>query len=258
MKKPILYVQCLPENKNKLAFDFCYYAKLGAEQYNISVKPFKNSLEIPGDPTNIVVGSVEMCSQWLSTNGYSIPKAIDLEPFNLLLGRSIKASTMSDFREWFKTVDKNWIAKHPTFIKPRYAIKAFTGFAPTDELTLNVFSEGYDGPIWMQEPIDIVSEYRLYVSNHKPIGMKHYSGDCLVQPSEAFIKCAFEFSKKVIDYHSYTLDFGVLTNGYTVIIEANDAWAVGNYGLEPSQYYLFVRNRWLQMTGVRTKMDGVY
>jgi hypothetical protein len=38
MKKPILYVEHLPTDRKRLAFDFCYSAKMGAEQLGIDVK----------------------------------------------------------------------------------------------------------------------------------------------------------------------------------------------------------------------------
>jgi hypothetical protein len=34
------------------------------------------------------------------------------------------------------------------------------------------------------------------------------------------------------------------------LIEINDGWAIGNYGLNPIDYFSFVKTRWLQITGV--------
>ncbi|RWZ87227.1 MAG: DUF4343 domain-containing protein [Hydrotalea sp. AMD] len=231
---------------------------MGAEYMDHNVKVFEDVSTIPEDPTNILVGSVESLTEWLTKNGYPVPEAVDLLQYNQFLGRPIAESTMEDFSEWIKTVNREWINRYPTFIKPKSSIKAFTGFVPTDTLTLQVYTHGYNGPIWMQGFVSIVSEYRCYVSNNKIIGMKHYSGDCLVYPDSQFIKNCFEHSKTILDYHSYTLDFGILENGQTILIEVNDGWAIGNYGLEPLQYYLFVRDRWLQMTGIRKKMDHMF
>ena len=76
-------------------------------------------------------------------------------------------------------------------------------------------------------------------------------------PNKEFILNCIDTAKKELDYHSYTLDFGILENGKTILIEVNDAFAIGNYGLEPSDYYYFIRNRWLQITGVRHKMENI-
>lgn len=245
MKKPVLYVQAI--HKNKLAFDFCYSAMMGAIQSNIKVKPFKDSSEIPGDPTNIVVGSVEQCVQWLAQNNYNVPELIDVRPFEEFMGRTTKVMDISE---------ANIICKDtPIFIKPASAIKAFTGFVADSPFTLQVWSNGYKGEVIVQPVIEIVSEYRLYINCHTIIGMKHYRGDCLAVFDRVLIEKCVDVSYKVLYNHSYTLDFGVLEDGSTVLIEINDAWAIGNYGLEPMDYYLFVRNCWLQITGIRTRQE---
>jgi hypothetical protein len=241
MKKPVLYIQSAPDQKKTVWFDFCYSAQIGAQNCNIQVKKFSEWKDIPADPTNIIVGSVEMCKGWLQQY-YTVPYAIDLSVFNKYLGRKIDTVLVKDL-------------EYPTFIKPVIDVKAFTGFEAVNESYVQIFAEGYTGHVWSQEIVDIVSEYRMYITNNKILGMKHYSGDCLVFPDAKFIAECFEFSKTVLDYHSYALDFGVLSDGRTILIEPNDGWAIGNYGLEPSLYYRFIRNRWLQLTGIRKRMD---
>lgn len=247
MKKPKLFVQHLPQHKKRLAFDFCYSAKMGAEQLGIKVKTFEDADDIPGDSTNIVVGSVEMCSKWLKQNEYNVPESIDLCRFIEYLGRDICYTDISDLDQVeFKEV----------FIKPYPGIKDFTGFVVTDPKMIPLWSQNYTGMVIAQEVVDIVSEYRCYISNNKIVGMKHYLGDPLIFPTkEIILKC--KDIGDTLNYHSYTLDFGVLKDGSTILVEANDGWAIGNAGLSPYDYYLFVRNRWLQMTGVRIKMELV-
>jgi hypothetical protein len=239
MKKPVLWVQKL-DNKNKLAFDFCYHAKLGAELNGIKVKTFTDSMIAPNDPYNIIVGSVEQCAQWLDAY-FDLPQLIDPSLFSDFLGRNSKIKHISE-------ID---ISKGKVFIKPAEKIKAFTGFVAWDNLSLKLFSENYEGNVIVQDVIEIESEYRLYISEKRVIGMKHYSGDCLLFPDASFIDACVELSFKKLDYHSYTLDFGVLENGRTVLIEANDGFAIGNYGLDCHSYYQFVKNRWLQLTKLR-------
>ncbi len=246
MKKPILYVEHFPTDKKRLAFDFCYSAMMGAEQLGIQVKRFEDSSEVPGDPTNIIVGSVEVSSQWLRTNGYHVPSAMPMDRFAKVLGRSCQIISMSQAFEMAKT--------NPIFVKPATQVKAFTGFVARNPIMLQVFSDGYCGDVYVQPVVDIVSEYRCYLSNNKVVGMKHYSGDPFKYPDSTLIHKSIELGNE-FNYHSYVLDFGVLADGSTILIEPNDAWAIGNYGLDPEQYYLFVRNRWLQITGVRSRME---
>ncbi|PPD54331.1 MAG: hypothetical protein CTY12_03300 [Methylotenera sp.] len=252
MKKPVLYVESIPGDKKNLLFDFCYSAKMGALDVGIKVKHFENVSEIPGDPTNIVVGSVEVCSEWLVTHGYQVPKAIDLLLWQEFCYRELKPMLMSDFKQYALESVDDWT---PVFIKPYQQIKAFTGFVVFDPRLISLFSYDFDGPILVQPEIDIVSEYRVYVNCQRIVDIKHYSGDPLVFPIPEQIKKCVDFSNRILDNHSFTLDFGVRSDGCTDLIEVNDGWAIGNYGLEPQQYYLFVRNRWLQMTGIRKRME---
>lgn len=252
MKKPVLYVEAIPGDRKNLLFDFCYSAKMGAMEAGIKVKHFETADEIPREPTNIVVGSVEVCSDWLTLCNLPVPKAIDLLLFQEFCHRELKPMLMSDFKSYALDEKDNWT---PVFIKPYQQIKAFTGFVVTDPRLISLFSYDFDGPILVQPEIDIVSEYRVYVNCQKIVGVKNYSGDPLIFPSADQIKKCVEYSKKVLDNHSFTLDFGVRADGLTDLIEVNDGWAIGNYGLEPQQYYLFVRNRWLHMTGIRHRME---
>jgi hypothetical protein len=241
MNRPALYVQAAPYNNN-LAFDFCYSAKLGAQEAGIEVSHFANIVDVPPSPYNIIVGSVEVCTQWLAQSSFTVPPVIDLLLFKDFLGRQVEVLPISQ-------------VNIPAFIKPAYQHKAFTGFIADSNLALAVWSEGFQGDVISQQIIDIKSEYRMYINCQKIIGMKHYSGDCLLFPNSQFITSCVEKSYELLDNHSYTLDFGVLEDGTTVLIEPNDGWAVGNYGLDPLDYYYFVRNRWLQLTGVRTRME---
>lgn len=245
MKKPKLYVQSNTDNK-LLAFDFCYDAMIGAHQVNIKTHAFKDIDNVPITNNNIIVGSVEVCKQWLYNAGYDIPTPIPLNTFYNFLGRDTFVC------------DIDAIDTFPIFIKPYLDIKAFTGFIAYDKFDIELFSNTYTGPVQAQTVVDIVSEYRAYITNNKLLSVKHYSGDPLIFPDAQVLRECLKLGAANLDRHSYTLDFGVLADGSTILIEANDGWAIGNYGLEPLHYYIFVRNRWLQITGVRKEMDYVF
>lgn len=227
--------------------DFCYDAMIGAHYCGIKYKSFTDVSNVPANKENIIVGSVEQCTQWLRQSGYQLPEQPSLKIFTPVLGRSVKEVNIS--------VAYDMLESGPIFVKPSTQIKAFTGFVAINGASLSIFSEGYQGDVWVQTVVDIVSEYRVYINNNKIMGVKHYSGDPLIFPNVDVINQAFDIAKEHIDFHSYTLDFGVLEDGSTILIEFNDGWAIGNYGLDPVDYYLFVRDRWLQLTGVRYKMD---
>lgn len=249
MKHPVLYLEKLPGSR-LLAFDFAYDAMLGAQSLGIKYKAVDSYESIPGDATNILVGSVEFCRNWLHKHGYSVPKLVDLNSIGIDLKRSCYYAIMS---ELYMIPKELWV---PVFIKPYYEIKAFDGFVASDNNEmLQLFTNGYTGPILVQDIINYVSEYRAYITNNRLIGIKHYLGDPLIFPNPEYIKHCIESCKDVLNLHSYSIDFGIAENGQTYLIEINDGWGIGNYGIPPKDYYLFVRNRWLQITGVRKRMD---
>lgn len=52
----------------------------------------------------------------------------------------------------------------------------------------------------------------------------------------------------------YGIDFGVLLNGETALVEWNDCTALGNYGLEPEAYTNLFLARWEQILKQATRL----
>lgn len=75
---------------------------------------------------------------------------------------------------------------------------------------------------------------------------KHYWGDPLKFPSAEIIRFAIQDYASAPD--AYGIDFGVTKEGKTLLIEVNDAWTLGCYGLEAHLYAKFLLTRWAQMT----------
>ncbi|MFA6199045.1 MAG: ATP-grasp domain-containing protein [Bacteroidales bacterium] len=231
------YIQTLD---NDSMFGFCHDAKIGAIDANHQVRYFSNSIDIPFNKYNVVVGSVEECSKWLQYNNITVPKSFDINNFVDFLGR----------RLYYNIPIKN-INTFPVFIKPNSIIKEFNGFVANNkwDLSFEIYHQNLDTDLLVQsqEVIEIISEYRVYVNNNRIVGCKHYLGDCLTFPDKDIIQKCFALSLKYINSIAYTLDFGVLDSGQTVLIEINDGWALGNYGLDTSLYYQLIKNRWLQI-----------
>jgi len=132
------------------------------------------------------------------------------------------------------------LAKMPYFIKPSKGVKSFTGCVVEDEGQLqwlrdfdNVVGETM---VYISEVINIVSEYRCFVHEGKLTGIQYYLGDFRVYPSIKMIE------DMIKDYKSancaYTLDVGVGKHGTTALIEVNDMWAIGSYGMDAKEYTL--------------------
>ena len=49
---------------------------------------------------------------------------------------------------------------------------------------------------------------------------------------------------------AYGLDFGVTADGRTLLVEANDGFALGCYGLDPVIYAEMLEARWCELAGL--------
>lgn len=231
--KPTLYYRV---NENGVPFDnFCSDAAIGADLSGIKCIPFTDIKSIDKNPYNIVVTSVEESQEWLDRK---------IEPINDKWAKEFKKR-----EEKFCLLEE--ITEYPCFIKPAQDIKQFTGIVVENEREAKLFTNNYEGLLSVQEVVDIESEYRLYCSELRGIiGFKHYLGNPYLVPEEKFVEDLVRRAKKELKEKSFTLDIGIKDNGETFLIEINDGWAVGNYGMPPEDYYSFVKSRWLQLTGV--------
>lgn len=119
--------------------------------------------------------------------------------------------------------------------------------------------------VWVSEPVSWVSEVRYYLLNGEIVGRVRYDpdgADDAKLPDEAVCTAAVadlktEFGADV----TCSLDMGVLSTGETALVEANDAWALGNYGrtLKPSVYLEMLISRWRQicpLSIIQEELDG--
>lgn len=222
--------------------DFCAISELGARQWGIPFETFNNAHQISLEPHNIVIGSVESCESFLNNMGLEIPVPIDMLKLAPVSGRRFRVESKKRFLEYYQL--------YPYFIKSHNKHKAFTAFVAKNEADVLMYTNKFNGDFLLSDVLDIIAEYRFYINKGKLIGAKHYLGDFLFFPDPEFIKNAVNFSTNILPHLSYSLDFGVLKTGETVLIEAQDGWAIGNYGLEPYDYIKFVKDRWLQITGI--------
>jgi len=155
----------------------------------------------------------------------------------------------------------------PVFIKPKNNVKEFTGFVLEKDSTLANISMYYsqikpETEVYVSETIDIVSEYRVFVHKNEIVGIKHYAGDFNLFPNINEVKKMKDDYKT--DLISYTLDVGIMsktqleivdihfapqlvTKYTTVLIEVNDFWAIGGYGLDGKIYTRMIIDRFQQI-----------
>ena len=146
---------------------------------------------------------------------------------------------------------------HRCFIKPVHT-KLFNGFVfqpavhpdaldEHDREQMEIFlSLPSDTLVLTSDVITLVSEWRYYVQGGQVIGAARYDpdgSDDAPAPNEVELKqCIADLAIT----HPYALDMGVTTDGQTVLIEGNDAWAIGLYrgAMSNVAYLEFLSSRW--------------
>jgi hypothetical protein len=103
--------------------------------------------------------------------------------------------------------------------------------------------------VLVSEYVIFASEWRCFVCRGKILDLCRYQGDVFAYPDARVVKNAVsDYSR--IGLAGYGIDFGVLTNGQTVLVEVNEGYSLGPYGLESTEYAELLEARWLQLVGV--------
>jgi ATP-grasp domain, R2K clade family 3 len=195
------------------------------------------------EPESLVVGFGDDIHKALIKLNINPPVEINYpEELHQFLGRKI----------WLSRVD--YIAKHPelwnVFIKPAKDFKKFKGRvvkSPKD--LIGCGDELVDTEIWCSEPVKFLAEWRCFVRYNQILDVRRYYGDWSLNFNSAIIKAA------VVSYQSapasYAIDFGLTDSGKTLLVEVNDGYSVGGYGLFPIDYAQFLSARWAEITNTK-------
>jgi hypothetical protein len=187
--------------------------------------------------TNLFVGSVEFMTKIFNKLGKS-PRVPDNS------NRDEKIMSLSDAKTLVLSGEK-------LFIKPKQ-IKLFTGSVITKDFIscLNPYPD--DTEVIVSKPFEseIVSEWRCYVKktliSDPIVDIRCYSGDPFVTPNKDYILEVFH--ENILKYpKAYTIDVGILSDGTNVVIEYNDMWSIGNYGIENSEYLSLLKSRYFEI-----------
>jgi hypothetical protein len=224
-------------------YDIKFYTVLDVAAGNIKV-----------NREDILCGTINVCRIVWNQMGIKEPVVEDypeaLRPF---LRRSLHKSTIRQFKKLLIENDENGFVVD-YFIKPLKA-KLFTGdvFGSLSSLEkIGGFSLSNSTEIYISTPINFLSEYRVYVNNGKILGMKHYYGDWELFPHVPDVKYMVSLVKDKMPV-SFSVDVGVTRHVegilQTTLVECNDGYALGNYGLDAKDYATLIRDRWWEITG---------
>jgi hypothetical protein len=234
----------LKDKYGEFANTNCAIAYDGFRQMGWEIVPFKQS-DNPLLPDltseDVVVGFIEAVQTALLKLKITLPDAVNYpDELSDFLGRKV----------WHSHI--NFIAKHPElwgiFIKPVTSPKKFKGRLLTSVKDLiSCGDEFEDTEIWCSEPVKFLAEWRCFVRYGEILGVKSYAGDWRVHFDSEIIENA------IAAYTSapagYAADFGVTDKGETLLIEINDGYSIGAYGLFPLDYARLLASRWAQITG---------
>lgn len=191
-------------------------------------------------PDNIFFGSISFVQKALKKLNFEIPEHNDY-PISLskYYGRKITEST----------IDK--ISNNPelwnVFVKPKGKLKKFTGrhIKTTSDL-IGCGDRDGDVPIWVSEPVKFISEWRVFVRYKEILGVKLYNGDWRSQYDYKIIEEAVNSYKNAPA--GYAVDFGLTADGRLLIVEVNEGYSIGSYGLFYIDYAKLISARWAEMT----------
>jgi hypothetical protein len=201
--------------------------------------------QLPLDMETLVAGEVPVVSGALKQLGIEPPVPNDY-PVSLqpLLCRRVWSSTVR------RLIDElHGGTGRPAFAKPSDRLKRFTGrvFATPDDL---FYLEGASRsmPILCAEVVDWLVEYRAYVIRGEVVGILHYGGNPAIDIDRVVVADAVRHLEQSGEATAgYGIDFGVLADGRTALVEWNDGFSLGSYGLEPGLYTELILARWCEL-----------
>ena len=234
----VVYIQSredgIPYNYNMMN------AYQGFREMGFELRHFHdNSVLRESSREDIVVGCVDTVRSRLNDFGITAPEIDYPDELQPYLGRKVWQTKMS--------VINNDPDKWPVFIKP-LEDKQFTGVVVRsvgDLVGCGIC--GADQDIYCSEIVDFVAEWRCFVRYGRILDVRHYRGDWRKHFDHKVIENA------VRDYKSapagYSADFGLTSDGRTLLIEVNDGYALGCYGLFYIDYAKLLSARWAELTG---------
>lgn len=191
---------------------------------------------------DVFCGHVNICKQIWKNLGLKVSE-LDCYPQELheYFGRNIKKMKLGFFR---KILRNNEIYSTNTvfFIKP-LKNKLFTGFTCQLPQDLKKLTCSMNTEIHVSSYVKFDAEFRAYVYKNKIVDVFRYWGD---RWDVTVDKDIVERMVSLINNSPifYSLDFGIDDKGRTLLIEINDGYALGNYGLGPKQYAEMSMARW--------------
>lgn len=216
----------------------CYVAALGFESLGFEIVRFQSIEEIKDlDKESICVGGIGIVRKRLVQLGIIVQDEIEYpQELSAFLNRKVWKAKLKDL------VRENVFG---IFVKPAIT-KLFTG------KVIRQFSDysnlGYqdDLDVWCSEPVELLTEWRCFVRYRELIDVRYYKGDWDNRLDLQVVRDAIKAYGS--QPASFCMDFGVDSKGTYYLVEVNDGYSLGSYGMGPITYAKFLSARWSELT----------
>jgi hypothetical protein len=230
------------------------FRELGAE-----IVPYSSLSEIWDNITreDIVLDYIDQCREVFAKFGV-VPDIPDYPNcMSKFLGRRVWTDTIDSI----STHEEKWSAGW--FVKPKRD-KAFTGKTISsihDLMGCGNHAEDYE--VLCSEPINILAEWRVFLYYGNILDVRPY-GLLLGQGRNAW---KYHYDAKVLedmvsafrDWEDHpaacSMDICTDNKGRTLLVEMNDAYALGCYGLPGTLYARLISARWGELLGREDEYD---
>ncbi len=195
----------------------------------------------------LVAGGVPVVEAALAALGVAAPPADNL-PAALAKyrGRKVWTSTWGELRAKYGRSGP----PEPLWVKSLRRNKGAPSIAvyDADDVAASRLPDGHE--VLVSEYVTFASEWRCFVRRGEVLDLCRYAGDVFRYPDAAVVKGAVADLGRAAPA-GYGIDFGVLTDGRTVLVEVNEGYSLNPYGLEATEYAELLEARWAELVGGR-------
>ncbi|TVX96238.1 ATP-grasp domain-containing protein [Cohnella terricola] len=231
---------------NEIANHNFYAAYDGFKQMGFEICYFQDINELPKhQKEDIVVGYVDDVRNILRHYEIVAPELDYPEELTSYLGRKVWKSRLSIVAN----NPENW----NVFVKP-VEDKKFTGTVVRSTKDLvGCGTYGEDPEIFCSEVVKLVAEWRCFVRYGNILDVRRYRGDWRNHFDPRIVQDIVNQFKTAPN--GYSVDIGLTDKGETLLIEINDGYALGHYGLNSLDYAKLLSARWSELTKTIDECD---
>jgi ATP-grasp domain, R2K clade family 2 len=213
--------------------------------YEIITFEYPEIDELPLDDRSIVCGGIPVVLRALKRLGITPPELPSIPPqLADFAARKISTATLGEVRSWVNAGQSIFIKPLPGDRKlfPGKPLKEFRDLISTRHLSDEQI-------VVTSEIVEFQSEYRAFVMDGEILGIHYYKGNIRLFPDFTAI------DRAIATYTSapaaYAIDFGIVTDGRTLLVETNEAYSLGCYGLPELRYSSLIERRWQELLASR-------